>query len=104
VRDQLRLSVVHLIGRNLKAMNRRLFLTLSAAHYGAVLTTPAAAAWRPTKQSGCQCSFGGSGIVKPPRILRRSVETTKFLAKAQIQELLVNEHGLIPRAVIEIHY
>jgi hypothetical protein len=86
-------------------MNRRSFLLSGAALCGAVLTTPAEAG-RPTasklvvnvlsvdRESSSRREYSG-GV---------SVETTRFLAKVQIRELLVNEHKLNPGVVIEVRY
>lgn len=86
-------------------MNRRLFLLLGVAYCGAGLTAPAVAARPPASQlvvnvlsvdreSSSRREYSG-GV---------SVETTKFVAKAQIQQVLVNEHRLSPGALIEIRY
>src|SRR5271170_7643309 len=86
-------------------MNRRFFLLLSVASCGAVLTVPAVAGRLTAsklvvnvlsvdRESSSRREYSG-GV---------SVETTKFLAKAKIQEVLVDEHGLSPGASIEIHY
>jgi hypothetical protein len=87
------------------AMNRRFVLLLSVTCCGAILAAPAGA-MRLTKsklivnvlsvdrESSSRREYSG-GV---------SVETTKFLAKAQIQEVLVNEHALSPGAFIEIRY
>ena len=97
--------VTHPIERKLKAMNRRLFLLLGVPYCGAALTAPAAAGRLTAsklvvnvlsvdRESSSHREYSG-GV---------SVETTKFLAKAQIQEVLVNEHGLSPGAFIEIRF
>jgi hypothetical protein len=89
-------------------MNRRIFHLLSAACCVAVLAalTGATRAWKLTtsklivkvmsvdRESSSRREYSG-GV---------SVETTKFVAKAQIQEVLVNEHGLSPGAIVEIRY
>jgi hypothetical protein len=91
-------------------MNRRGFLMFAAACCGAI--TPAVAA---APDVGC-CKLRSSKLVVKvlsvdPQLSNRAqysggvtVETTKFIAKVQIEQVLTDEHGLSPGQTIEISY
>jgi hypothetical protein len=96
-------------------MNRRSFLLLGALSYGAILVAPAGGARGmklPTSTLTVYVlSVDSESLTRHPSLLQHGQpygsvtwETTTFVAKAQIQKVLNNEHDLRPGAVIEIRY